>query len=121
MSRQEATPSKQVCQENRLKVGLQVNREKEGHSGPALNTRPLHSIPNLTPLGLSPSHFSLFFWGHRHLILSPKVGGRGPLQAEAGQVHCSIGHQVEDSDHCSQCVQLPSQEHQLDTYQEAEH
>lgn len=27
MSRQEATPNKQVCQENRLKVGLQMDKE----------------------------------------------------------------------------------------------
>lgn len=73
MSRQEATPSKQVCQENRLKVGLRVDREKEVHSGPALNTRPLHSIPRFTPLGLSPSYSSSFSGDTG--ILSPEVGG----------------------------------------------
>lgn len=60
-----------------------------------------------------------FLWGHRQLLLSPEVGGRGPLQAQAGQVHSSVGHQVEDGDHGSQRVQLSGQEHQLDEDQKA--
>lgn len=110
MSRQEATPSKQVCQEKRLKVGLGADREGRVLRA-ALTPEPLRPQPLPHP---PPS-----LWGHRHLILSPEVGGRGPLQAQAGQVHGSIGHQVEDSDHSGQCVQLPSQEHQLHKDQEA--
>lgn len=30
--------------------GRAAGGQREGHSGPALNTRPLHSIPRLTPL-----------------------------------------------------------------------
>lgn len=114
MSRQEATPSKQVCQENRLKVGLGVGRE-----GRALRACRSTASPNSVPWTESFPLLPLCFRGHRHLLLSPEVGGRGPLQAQAGQVHRSIGHQVEDSDHSSQCIQLPSQEHQLDEDQEA--
>lgn len=52
MSRQEATPSKQVCQENRLKVGLGWGRE-----GRALRAcHGLHLQPQ-SP-GPSPSHAS---------------------------------------------------------------
>lgn len=45
MRRQEATPSKQVCQENRLKVGLGVGERRKGTQG-----LPLPSISNLSPL-----------------------------------------------------------------------
>ena len=73
------------------------------------------AVPSPTPEPES----SLLLSGDTDLSLSPEVGGRGPLQAQAGQVHGSIGHQVEDSDHSGQCVQLPSQEHQLGKGQEA--
>lgn len=48
-----------------------------------------------------------------YLYSSPEVRGRSPLQTQARQVHRSISHQVEDGDHSSQCVELPSQQHQL--------
>lgn len=43
----------------------------------------------------------------------PEVGSRGPLKCQAGQVHSSIGNQVEDGDDASNGVELPHQEHQL--------
>lgn len=118
MSRQEATPSKHVCQEKRLKVGLGADTEGRRLGLPRQRAAPLHPQP---PPARSQAFPPLppFLWGHRHLLRSPEVGGRGPLEAQAGQVHGSVGHQVEDSDHGGQRVQLPSQEHQLDTDQEA--
>lgn len=59
MSRQEATPSKQVCQEKRLKVGLRADRERR-----ALETAQNHIITSAPAqnlaLGPKPFHCCYF-------------------------------------------------------------
>jgi hypothetical protein len=65
ISRQEATPSRQVCQENRLKVGLGwAERRKKENSGLALNKElPLALVPSQAPsasvLPIYPPSFTL--------------------------------------------------------------